>query len=251
MKPIVKSLAEYLESLGDSPYSVTGSGNQFRVSFPEGEALIMPDGSVKEHLRMPRAVIPAGGAFVTKVKRDKYGMVSELLELTHTFPLDYKTPFEENEAGFYPNTILLGVLDKYFPGTIPGGLFTEAPAAEEADWLDSRITISEDENGEPTVVLRYHPNIPYDLEEREQVYKHTRLSEIMTFEEFEKELDEEAGWTEELFCHNDIFDLAFEVVLAGEDSTNDSEAWEALLDDPLWLNHDGELYNVFVWKHED
>lgn len=254
MKPIVQSLAEYLESLGDSPYSVTGTPNQFRIAFPEGETLISLDGTVKEHLRMPRPVIPAGGAFVTKVKRGDYGLVSELLELTHSFPLDVTAAYEPNERGNYPNTIYLGVLDLYFGGVVGGGFVTNAAPylddEQKQEWLASRVELSEDENGNPLVVLKYHPKVPKDLTGREDVFKYTRLSEVMTFEEFERELDEEAGWIEDLFTHSDDYDLNFEIVLAGEDPVK-PEGWEELLSDPLWLHHNGEVYNVYVWNRQE
>lgn len=254
MKPIVQSLAEYLESLGDSSYSVTGSPNQFRIAFPEGETLITVDGTVKEHLRMPRPVVPAGGPFVTKVKRSDYGLVSELLELTHSIPLDLSASYEPNERGIYPNTVHLGVLDLYFGGVVGGGFITDAaPYLDEEqkqEWLASRVELSEDESGNPLVVLKYHPKLPVDLTGREDIYKYTRLSEVMTFEEFETELDAEAAWTEDLFTHGDDYELNFEIVLAGDDPTK-PDGWNELLTDPLWLHHDGEVYNIYVWNRTE
>jgi hypothetical protein len=263
MKPIVKSLAEYLASLGDSPYSVTGTTHQFRIAFPEGEALITADGNVKEHLRMPRAsveqvTITASGDFVSKVTENDYATLVPLLELSHNIILDYTSPFEPNDMGHYPNTIPLGVLDKFAPGAVSGVMSINAAVRdlhEWSAWKNSRITFSENENDETIVEVKYFPNRPYNLDEREAVFKKTRLSEVMTFAEFEAELDGNAKWLDDCFGRTDIYELTFEVVLAGDEPLGGNDELDyqpgvLLSEDPLWLTSDGEAYNIYIWEQQ-
>lgn len=187
-------------------------------------------------------------------KEGDYPRIVEAIKLKYLAPLNLalmNTPIDEEPTD---NCVYLGSLH-YQPGLedlIDGNLSSSYSFGED-EAKNLRPLIMPD--GSPAVEITYIPLKPYDAKEAVNLYKLTKLSELLTLEEFLEAFAAEAEWIEECFASNDIYDLTFEVVHAGDPSPFEAheENWSELVNTsaPLAIEYENVKYELYVWLHVD
>jgi len=187
-----------------------------------------------------------------------YPKLLELLGLKKTVTLDCSQPFADDDSSF----VLLWLDDEgYTWGNFDCAWLKSQDVDEDARQkrYRKRFRSFVQSDGEIGLEFTYLPAIPpldyYDEDDWEKharrVFDLTRLSEVMSFEDFARDVKNEAEWVENLSgWGGETYALVFDVVLAGHRSVV-REEWDPILSKPLWIQYKGKKYNVYVGVTQD
>lgn len=119
--------------------------------------------------------------------------------------------------------------------------------------LKKRFTTFVQEDGQIGITIKYYQAMPYAHIPKtvKKAFKKTKLNTLMTFEQFVEAVEEGDEWIEDCFGTMEIHEILFDVTAAGRESHLDDGNADKVLEDPLWITHQGKKYNVHVFLHED
>lgn len=209
----------------------------------------------------------SGGNFVSRFSEAEYPHLLTLVEQKAIFKLDFSARYSESVAEEYvewfdrPNYHWFGelVMAHGQPG---GNPFVWAARKHngshpaQQDWIRNRFKMLDDVGFE----LTYYPLHPdYSDQNPQEFFDSTRLSEVMTFEEFQEELDNDAEWLDAITSSQEVYDCIFEVFPSnGDHAAREQSLDEAtdtfgdlLFDEPLTVKSGGQEFEFYVWQHED
>jgi len=182
-----------------------------------------------------------------------YPKLTELLTLTHTVTLDCERgPYSQDELdtdgsytflNFGGNEDFYGNMESYYLGEL----------GEKA--LAKRFRTFVQPDGEIGLEISFLPGEPFDGsdfdEHAKALWDATRLSELMGYDEYIRDLKEGADWVGDLFGNSgEMYALLIEVTKPGQKSAA-ADNFDALLEDPLWIQRKGQKYNVHIHYWED
>jgi len=185
-----------------------------------------------------------------------------LIDVKHVFTLDFDTKADlEDDLYDHPNNVGLGFFE---PPLLKGNIvnyrddkdddsleWAERRKKDDA-WMKKRIRTFKQDDGEIGVEITYTPwvSMHYDDDEYLRlVYDNTNIATVISFEDFVKDVREEADWVDELFGGNEIYELFFYVSHPGVEPEN--PYGDDLFEGPLWIQRNGKKHNLHIFLHED
>lgn len=186
-----------------------------------------------------------------KITEQDYSKITELITMKRNFTLDVERVVTEDDledSSLYADLTFGGNPNYY------GNIESEyIYGATDDKWTRSRFKIFTQPDGETAVEISFLPGMPYlcSDEHTKAVWDNTRLDEIMGYDEYRKDIEEEADWVEACFGHGgDLFELLFEVTKPDVPSVFEDEA-DRFLHEPLEFQHKGNQYNLNVFYIQD
>jgi len=190
-----------------------------------------------------------------------YPKLLGLLEFKKTITLDCSQPFGsgDDDDSHFVNLWLDD--DGYIWGNFDCGWLKSQDVDEDARQkrYQKRFRSFVQDDGEIGLEFTYLPAIPlldyYDEDDWEKharrVFDMTRLSEVMSFEDFARDVKNEASWVDDLSgVGGETYALVFDVVPAGRRSVI-VEEFDGILSKPLWIQYKGKKYNIHVGVTQD
>lgn len=190
------------------------------------------------------------------ITEQDYPKITELLTLTKTVTLNCdRAPFTEEELESRKSFVYLnygGSSDFY--GCLESGYTYGAYSAKPYAFLESRFRVFEQDNGEIGLEIKFLPGKPALNDERHirALWNSTRLHEIMFYEEYVKNIKEDADWVDECFGDGGKdYALIVDVTKAHKPSLI-KKHFDPLLKKPLRIKYKGNKQDIHIgyWENE-
>lgn len=189
-----------------------------------------------------------------------YPKLTELLTLKHTVTLDCdrggytEDELEDGETGFI--YFSFGDQDDSY-GNVESDYLDSLHGYDEAlqqKILSKRFRTFVQDDGEIALEISYLPGAPISGVHSqgfiEAIWAATRLREIMSYEEFIRDIDGSARWIDSCFgAGGEVYGVIVEVTKPGRTPT--IEDFDVILPKPLWIQRKGQKYNVHVRYWQD
>jgi hypothetical protein len=183
-----------------------------------------------------------------------YPKLTELLTLTHTVTLDCERgPYTEDELdddegdayiylSFGGNEDFYGNVESYYLRKL----------GEKA--LAKRFRTFVQPDGEIGLEISFLPGEPFGGsgfdEHAKALWDATRISELMGYDEYIRDLKEGADWVNELLGEGgEMYALLIEVTKPGREPS--IEDYDEFFSKPLWIQRKGQKYNVHIRYWQD
>jgi len=180
-----------------------------------------------------------------------YPKITELLTVKKTITLDCEPDYSEEEMEDGENLTYLNFADnEEFYGNMESRYLV---AHEDPKAFQKRFKTFVQPDGEIGLEISFLPGPPLDQVEghAKAIWDNTRLHEIMTYEEYLKDIEEEVEWTWDCFGDGgEMYALMIEVTKPGRPGLSE-EFFDPILEKPLWIQRKGQKYNVHVRFWQD
>ena len=188
-----------------------------------------------------------------------YPKLTELLTLTHTVTLDCERggyTEEELDSDEFLITLTVGDCEDSH-GNLESNYLDSLHGYEEdrqQEVFSKRFRTFVQPDGEIGLEISYLPGEPvsgvHSREFFEAIWETTRLREAMGFDDFLKDIDAGAPWINDCFgSGGEFYGLLVEVTKPGRTSSIDD--YDEFFPKPLWIQRQGQKYNVHIRYWQD
>ena len=221
--------------------------------FDEELRLLAKELSARTWVAPGLALTPNAQPATASFSKKDYPRILKAIEQSYTITLDCERQLLSN-VDIDVAWLSLGYVSEAESraGRLGGNMISQAfrdIMVSEPNALTDRFRTFVQPDGEIGLEITYFPLKPYDADTAIDVFSKTKLSNLMTLEQFIEAITNGAAWAEDCFGYTDIYELMFEVTLAGVPSSMNDQDY--LLPLPILIQRKGLNYDVHVFEHED
>ena len=190
-----------------------------------------------------------------------YPKLTELLTLTHTVTLDCERgPYTEDELDDDEGDAYIYLSfggNEDFYGNVESNYLDSLHGYEEdrqQEVLSKRFRTFVQPDGEIGLEISFLPGEPFGGsgfdDHAKALWDATRISELMGYDEYIRDLKEGADWVNRLLGGGgEMYALLVEVTKPGKTSSIDG--YDEFFPEPLWIQRKGKKYNVHIRYWQD
>lgn len=141
-------------------------------------------------------------------------------------------------------------------GNVTSSHVETMPHDEQQKWIKKRFRTFVQDTGEIGLEISFLPGPPMDIDYDEKehlktIYDNTRLSELITLEEFVEDFESNDPWIYECFGDKgETYGLIIDAV-APKFKNIAAQNYEPLLEKPLWIQYKGKKFQVHIHEWSD